>query len=62
MPFPPKNNANPTGRKVGSKNKKPLKIRIENLIEQNLDAIESAMETASIGERMGFVVGLCKLI
>lgn len=51
---------NPKGRPVNTK--KPIKTRIENLIETNLDCIEIAMENAPINDRIGFVLGLSKLI
>ena len=55
-PFNPGISGNPKGRPVA------VKKRIENLIERNLDEIESAMEKATPSDRIGMVLGLSKLI
>ena len=49
---------NPKGRTPGIKNHKPIKDRIENLLEKNFDLIEQEMETATPEVRRDFFINL----
>lgn len=57
--FKPGQSGCPTGRPP---RKKPIKQRIENLLQSNLDKIEHEIETASPEERRDFFVKLIGVV
>lgn len=64
MPFQSNNNANPKGRKPGSKNrnKQPLYNRIESLVLNNFDRIEKDIEEVSPEVRLEMIANLAGLV
>lgn len=64
MPFQPNNNANPKGRKPGSKNrnKQPLQNRIETLVLNNFDQIEKDIEVVAPEVRLEMIANLAGLV
>lgn len=61
MSFKPKNNANPNGRPVGAK-AKPIKDKLENLLQKNFKVIERDLELSNAAERRDFFVKLAAVV
>lgn len=64
MLFQPGNNANPTGRPIGSKSKakKPIKSKLEEMLFKNLRVIEKDLKTADPEVRRDFFVKLAAVV
>jgi len=61
MSFKANNNANPNGRPIGAKGK-PIKDKLENLLQKNFRIIEKDLKTAAPEVRRDFFVKLAAVV